>query len=290
MYYMGHDKHQYYFEKYLRDELSELDKSSFVEKLSEDANLRNAFNDYKKNRAAQLKRVLAGNEETTLNNKLLSAMYLLISVTGIALAVNYYIDNEKLKLSNESLENHNKPKERKLWDKLPVFGNKSNKATPAEIITEPEEIELEDALLSDNRKAATIALNMTDKKTAPNNNLKADILLHDTFLAPIEKEVYELRFKVVKSRADSMNNDSITNLTYSRISQGKLHTDNPVLVEFWKSPVNYKGYSFNGKKLVLYGLSKPYAISLYIEKKEISLKFKDGLSVKLIKDNEFHKF
>jgi len=290
VYYMGHDKHQYYFEKYLRDELSELDKSSFVEKLSEDANLRNAFNDYKKNRAAQLKRVLAGNEETTLNNKLLSAMYLLISVTGIALAVNYYIDNEKLKLSNESLENHNKPKERKLWDKLPVFGNKSNKATPAEIITEPEEIELEDALLSDNRKAATIALNMTDKKTAPNNNLKADILLHDTFLAPIEKEVYELRFKVVKSRADSMNNDSITNLTYSRISQGKLHTDNPVLVEFWKSPVNYKGYSFNGKKLVLYGLSKPYAISLYIEKKEISLKFKDGLSVKLIKDNEFHKF
>ncbi len=290
MYYMGHDKHQYYFEKYLRDELSELDKSSFVEKLSEDANLRNAFNDYKKNRAAQLKRVLAGNEETTLNNKLLSAMYLLISVTGIALAVNYYIDNEKLKLSNESLEKHNKPKERKLWDKLPVFGNKSNKATPAEIITEPEEIELEDALLSDNRKAATIALNMTDKKTAPNNNLKADILLHDTFLAPIEKEVYELRFKVVKSRADSMNNDSITNLTYSRISQGKLHTDNPVLVEFWKSPVNYKGYSFNGKKLVLYGLSKPYAISLYIEKKEISLKFKDGLSVKLIKDNEFHKF
>ena len=287
---MGHDKHQYYFEKYLRDELSELDKSSFVEKLSEDANLRNAFNDYKKNRAAQLKRVLAGNEETTLNNKLLSAMYLLISVTGIALAVNYYIDNEKLKLSNESLEKHNKPKERKLWDKLPVFGNKSNKATPAEIITEPEEIELEDALLSDNRKAATIALNMTDKKTAPNNNLKADILLHDTFLAPIEKEVYELRFKVVKSRADSMNNDSITNLTYSRISQGKLHTDNPVLVEFWKSPVNYKGYSFNGKKLVLYGLSKPYAISLYIEKKEISLKFKDGLSVKLIKDNEFHKF
>jgi hypothetical protein len=290
VYYMGHDKHQYYFEKYLRDELSELDKSSFVEKLSEDANLRNAFNDYKKNRAAQLKRVLAGNEETTLNNKLLSAMYLLISVTGIALAVNYYIDNEKLKLSNESLEKHNKPKERKLWDKLPVFGNKSNKATPAEIITEPEEIELEDALLSDNRKAATIALNMTDKKTAPNNNLKADILLHDTFLAPIEKEVYELRFKVVKSRADSMNNDSITNLTYSRISQGKLHTDNPVLVEFWKSPVNYKGYSFNGKKLVLYGLSKPYAISLYIEKKEISLKFKDGLSVKLIKDNEFHKF
>lgn len=290
MYYMGHDKHQYYFEKYLRDELSELDKSSFVEKLSEDANLRNAFNDYKKNRAAQLKRVLAGNEETTLNNKLLSAMYLLISVTGIALAVNYYIDSEKLKLSNESLEKHNKPKERKLWDKLPVFGNKSNKATPAEIITEPEEIELEDALLSDNRKAATIALNMTDKKTAPNNNLKADILLHDTFLAPIEKEVYELRFKVVKSRADSMNNDSITNLTYSRISQGKLHTDNPVLVEFWKSPVNYKGYSFNGKKLVLYGLSKPYAISLYIEKKEISLKFKDGLSVKLIKDNEFHKF
>jgi hypothetical protein len=54
--------------------------------------------------------------------------------------------------------------------------------------------------------------------------------------------------------------------------------------------VNFKGYSFNGKKLVLYGLDKPYSISLYIEKKDISLKLKDGFSAKLIKDNEFHKF
>jgi len=288
---MSHDKHQYYFEKYLRDELSDSDKNSFVEKLSEDANLRNSFNEYKKIRAAQLKNSVGVSEEASLNNKLLSAMYLLISVTGIALTINYYINNEKLKLSNESLEKHNKQKERKLWDKLPVFGNKPNtESQPSSIITQPEEIELEDALLSYNNKAVSVSSNTTDKKTAPNNKLKADILLHDTFLAPIEKEVYELRFRVVKSRADSMNNDSITNLTYSRISQGKLHTDNPVLVEFWKSPVNYKGYSFNGKKLVLYGLDKPYAISLYIEKKDISLKLKDGFSAKLIKDNEFHKF
>jgi hypothetical protein len=262
-----------------------------VEKLSEDANLRSAFNEYKKNRVAQLKNSVGVSEETSLNKKLLSAMYLLISITGIALTVNYYINNEKLKLSNESLEKHNKLKERKLWDKLPVFGNKPNNGSQSSsIITQPEEIELEDALLSYNNKVASVSSNTTDKKTAPNNKIKADIILHDTFLAPIEKEVYELRFKVVKSRADSMNNDSITNLTYSRISQGKLHTDNPVLVEFWKSPVNYKGYSFNGKKLVLYGFDKPYAVSLYIEKKEISLKLNDGFSAKLIKDNEFHKF
>ena len=37
---------------------------------------------------------------------------------------------------------------------------------------------------------------------------------------------------------------------------------NQVVVEFWKSPVNFKGYKFNRKKLVLYGLSPQVDVKL----------------------------
>ena len=37
---------------------------------------------------------------------------------------------------------------------------------------------------------------------------------------------------------------------------------NQVVVEFWKSPVNFKGYKFNRKKLVLYGLAPQTEIKL----------------------------
>lgn len=36
-----------------------------------------------------------------------------------------------------------------------------------------------------------------------------------------------------------------------------------VSVEFWESPLNYSGYKFSGKKLILYGLSPQLAYKVY---------------------------
>jgi hypothetical protein len=45
-----HDKHQYYFEKYLRGEMPHDEREAFDEKLAADAALRMAFEYYKLNR------------------------------------------------------------------------------------------------------------------------------------------------------------------------------------------------------------------------------------------------
>lgn len=311
---MNHEKHQYHFEKYLRDEMSDTDKISFEEKLSEDIALRRSFNEYKKNRATHLEKLVKAHEASFLYSKLSSAIYLLVSITGIGIAATYYLDNEKLREENKHLEVKEKQKDKTLWDKIPLFGSTQSSPQTAEMITEPEPAAmaaLTESVITEEQEmvlSSEIALDEpNDLEVAPSSpatataaqtrkarraepSLLTDLLLHDTFLVPIEKEVYELRFKVVRSRLDSLNNDSITDLQYTRKSKGKLNTENPVLVEFWKSPVNYHGYRFNGKKLMLYGIGKPYAVNVYQANDVIILRFSDKSEYKLTSDNEFHKF
>ncbi len=291
---MNNLKHQYHFEKYLRNEMPDSDKISFEEKLSEDISLRKSFNEYRKNRATYLEKIVMAHEESFLYTKLSSAVYLLVSVTGIAIAANYYIDNEKLREENKHLEVKEKQNDKVLWDKFPLFGSdQPAPKTAVAIISQPEEIERKEVASQTNtnqEETHSTAVSRTIASSDMEPSLVTDVLLHDTFLAPIEKEVYELRFRVVKSRMDSLYNDSITDLNYTRVSKGKIHSETPVLVEFWKSPVNYHGYRFNGKKLVLYGIGKPYSVNLYQENDKVILRFSDKTEYVLHLDNEFHKF
>ena len=62
-----------------------------------------------------------------------------------------------------------------------------------------------------------------------------------------------------------------------------------IYVEFWRSPINFKGYKFNGKKLVVYGIDSPFEIYLLRDGDEFILKIPHNEFV-LTRDNNFHKF
>lgn len=62
-----------------------------------------------------------------------------------------------------------------------------------------------------------------------------------------------------------------------------------VNVEFWQSPLNSKGYQFNGKKLLLYGISPPYKIQLLSADDDLYLQY-DKKYFYLDRDGRFHGY
>lgn len=69
-----------------------------------------------------------------------------------------------------------------------------------------------------------------------------------------------------------------------------------ILVQFWKSPINYKGYRFDGRKLVLFGLDSISQVDLKYRVLDAELKVYDiylvygKLHVKLIDDNRYNAY
>lgn len=69
-----------------------------------------------------------------------------------------------------------------------------------------------------------------------------------------------------------------------------------ILVQFWKSPINYKGYRFDGRKLVLFGLDSFSQVELKYRIVDPTLEVYDiylvygKLTVKLIDDNRYNAY
>jgi hypothetical protein len=77
-------------------------------------------------------------------------------------------------------------------------------------------------------------------------------------------------------------------------------TNKDILTEFWQSPLNYKGYKFNKKKLVLYGFTSFDLISIYFFNENYYLKInsipyllkptEEYVSFAIVRDVELLKF
>ncbi len=69
-----------------------------------------------------------------------------------------------------------------------------------------------------------------------------------------------------------------------------------ILVQFWKSPINYKGYRFDGRKLVLFGLDSFSQVELKYRVIDAELKVYDvylvygKMYVKLIDNNRYNAY
>lgn len=57
--------------------------------------------------------------------------------------------------------------------------------------------------------------------------------------------------------------DSTLSVVEKRISLHPDEVSKKMVVERWISPVNYRGYKFNRKKLMLYGVGKEYTINIF---------------------------
>jgi hypothetical protein len=289
----SHEKHQYYYEKYLRDEMHDSERQSFEEKLSADESFRRSFNHYKSNRREFLAELLEEDEaeaRKSLGNN--SWLYLLISITGIALAVYYFSTRNETTLPSETVKTANSWN---IFKRIPFLSkkndttrtqnsSKANKPTPEKFMGEAPT----DSFVY---TEPAIGYDKTILTDGEDYGIVNDRMEFDSFMIAYEKTFFELRLKTIKNETDSMIVDSmIQQLAIKSVSRNaQLSKPLTVYVEFWNSPLNFRGYKFNGKKLVVYGINTPYEIYLLHDSDEFTLRTNTS-ELELISDNNFHKF
>jgi hypothetical protein len=113
-----------------------------------------------------------------------------------------------------------------------------------------------------------------------------DIFLNDTFITIHDKTYIEQLMAWKQYRLDSGSRDSIAMVLQPLKPKSKT---NQLFVEFWQSPVGYKGYLFTGKKLIVYGVEYPFDIYIYKENNEIHAMLPNG-TIDLVPQPNFQPF
>lgn len=83
-----------------------------------------------------------------------------------------------------------------------------------------------------------------------NNSTDKNIVVAKDEMIALKK--YQIEGVKNNSQASKNNLDSL--LTDDKTAKNKKN-DNSITVEFWKSPINYKGYKYDHYKLVIFGLN-----------------------------------
>ncbi|MES2559721.1 MAG: hypothetical protein V4590_08280 [Bacteroidota bacterium] len=277
-----HDKHLYHFEKYLRQEMTDDERLAFDEKLSADPELKQAFVYYKAHRAKLLKELIAEHEESRKDNRFNKLIFLLISLTGIALAFNYvlYLNKEEDKTVDST------PPKNIFVRYIPFLNwdNRNEKidssktslkkdSTLKPVLTTPapetEPIETIEPAIKDEERSIT------------------DIFLNDTFITIYDKSYIDQLLGWKQYCTDSVSGDTSLTVVQQPIKpKGK---NSPLFVEFWQSPVGYKGYLFTGKKLIVYGVEAPFDIYIYRDNNETNALINSS-SIPLIPKSNFQPF
>ncbi|MFA6260165.1 MAG: hypothetical protein WC760_01745 [Bacteroidia bacterium] len=277
---MDHEKHQYFFERFLRNEMSDADKMTFEEKLSADPVLHKAFEHYKAHRARYLSDLLAVHREKAQHRQLNSWIYMLISLIGILISINFYLEHTVLKEKMAQSRKDSLP----FYKRIPfLFSSPADvpssqlpKSKPA---AEPVVTQIQPDSIVQPEKEVVLAF---DK----------DVLLHDTLIPVYKKEVFDQQYEFASEKRDSLKSDSlIEQLTLEHLDQAhREERKNTLAVEFWKSPIDYIGYKFNGKKLIIFGYDTPYKLTLIKQENQLMIRREEGNLYPVLNDNNFHKF
>jgi hypothetical protein len=286
-----HDKHQYFYEKYLRNEMPDSERTAFEEKLSADAGFRKSFQYYERNRGRMLHDLIEEDDRSEKRWTVNSWLYLLISLVGIGLAIHYFSSAPE-PLTAAPAKKEDKPS---LFDRIGFGQTAQAPPSPVPVVTPPVEVvvpagkqhEKEEETISPEEHVAE----ETEESTHEPADVMSDLMLADTFLASVDYTYYHQRVQAIRTETDSVLNDSAVQSLAMRST-----VRNPdrakaaiVFVEFWKSPVNFKGYRFTGKKLTIYGIQSPFEVGL-LRKDETLILRTSWDEIPLLKDQTFHKF
>jgi len=305
---MQHDKHTYYFEKYLRKEMSRHEKEAFELKLLNDTEFKSNFDTYAINHEEITKQELAEyNYESIIPDKPknYSWLWVLFSVLGLVLIFDYYANqkyNEEQKVNQtykEAFVNRFNNAFVEPFKKITFKENiKSNNQQAT--IRADENSEEENEVLADTLKTEMVDSSLIEEKIIDQFqqlmkeknalvNIK-DVFLNDSLMTVIELEKFKEKYKTIFHSTDSILNDSIvTKLAFQSLAKLNNNNNKPIFVEFWQSLVGFNGYQFTGKKLIIYGIAKPFDVFILKQNNNFILHTKWGETA-LEPDNLLHKF
>jgi hypothetical protein len=243
--------------------MSEDEREAFNLKIKADAALRMAFEYYKLNRQKLLEQLIEEHQLAKKDGRLNKLIFLLISLTGIALVVNHFI------YKNVELSRVQQEKPNNIFVRYIPFLNWENRSDkkveeskqPKHIVLPSKPIEKEDAPTA------------LEPSIDRNERLSSDEFDRDTAIAIWEKAYFDKRM-AYKRMADSLGIDTAAkgaNLPALKDKPKKL------LVEFWQSPFQYKGYLYYENKIVLYGIEYPSTVYIYKANDTLSLVLPNGI-------------
>lgn len=309
-----HDKHTYYFEKYLRNEMLGDEKRAFENRLREDADFKSHFDTYAFNHDEIIKQELEEyyNEEIIPDKPQKSYSWILVSLSilGIVLLADFYA-NRKYYEEQQATKTYKQV----LVDRIkgaivypfnffmPKDKSKEKTSSPVTTVSSSNETFTPDEGLIDtlentkidSSKIEDIIEEQFSEITSNNGNaaVAKDYLLVDSLMYVFELEKFKDKFRVILQSTDSTLADStITRLTLQSLNKNELNVksgNKPLFVEFWYSIVGFKGYYFNGKKLVVYGIDKPFN-AFILKQNNLYVLHSDWGETALQADNQLHRF
>ena len=285
-----HDKHLYFFEKFIRNEMSEDEKLAFENRLKTDEPFHKDFDLYISNRNVILEQELAEYNKPIIPIKTNGYrwLYVIVSLLCLVLIIDYY--------ANKKYEESINPQS-SVIDKINIFKKLNDKINSYNKNAESSSVESEENTSQSPktyiRKSSedTISFEKTGEISEDIEEANADVMLFDTLLTVIDFEAFKEKQKKLLLDTDSLITDSMSSAIALRsmIKNPVEAKQQQVYVEYWQSPEDYAGYTFNGKKLILFGHQKPDNIFILKRINQIILHLSDN-EILLLSDNNFHNY
>jgi hypothetical protein len=285
-----HDKHLYFFEKFIRNEMSEDEKLAFENRLKTDEPFHKDFDLYISNRNVILEQELAEYNKPIIPIKTNGYrwLYVIVSLLCLVLIIDYY--------ANKKYEESINPQS-SVIDKINIFKKLNDKINSYNKNAEPASIESDENTAQSPKNISlksskdTLSFEKTGEISEDIEEANADVMLFDTLLTVIDFEAFKEKQKNLLLDTDSLITDSMSSAIALRsmIKNPVKAKQQQVYVEYWQSPEDYAGYTFNGKKLILFGHQKPDNIFILKRINQIILHLSDN-EILLLSDNNFHNY
>lgn len=290
------EKYQYIFEKYLREELGQTELELFEEKLNQDLEFKKDFEQYKAHRAEILKRELEEYEEPIISSQTpqkMNWLYLLVSVLGIVLVVDYAIHSK----DEDALHRPKNIISRSIGlfksNKKQIETNKSIQTETGIPYNEPSNLNpVSDSITNEQLKVLD-STGLANQPISTNESiqLEEEVFIADSVMDCFRYAAWQDLLEFVSYEVDSVLSDSLMmERATELISKKKQNKLQSITVEYWETANHFKGYEFYGNKLILYGFPTSTAFYLlFDEVKSAHYMIQQNHFFNLVPNNHLHR-
>lgn len=293
-----HDKHQYFFEKFLRKEMHGEELDSFKAKLSENEKFKGDFDFYLANRKKIIKEGLAEYDEVEIllpKPQKWGWFYAISSVLCLVLIIDYFLSSSY----DQSIAASHRRKP--LIERINFFksGDSQTELKETDKIQKEMRPEKSGVKNQDNENSLIDSAELfseTERQLqsyiqSNSTGIQSDFIIMDSLMWVFDQGIMEERRASLNMQTDSILDDSsIQMLVFKSLYRKNNLLQKQLFVEYWKSPIHFRGYRFSGKKLLLFGFEA--SDPLYFTYDEAGTNFHLFLLNKefhLFPDNQFHK-
>jgi hypothetical protein len=249
--------HQISFERYLRKKMTAEEKAEFEEKLAADNSFNQTFQQYKLKRKTYLNELIHEyDSEFKAKTKTTHLIYTLLTLIFLGVIGFLYLDNKQLK---QQIIDIYETGTRTIYRTIPFVGTKSSTPPPT---SSDSKIELSQ---TNNEQLDSEQHTLDQEPSAIVEKIKRDELVKDT----------TLMVALMVSGNAILDTIAPTELILQR-------------TRFWKSPIGFEGYKYDGSLLDLFGIEEIEDVHLFKERNELWMQI-GRQTIRAKPDNQYHK-